>query len=163
MVGRTNAVAKKPKYYLYKNGTEYTDRTGGWEIGLDKESNNPTLNKETDYLSFNSNNNSGWETGWFITTNEINLSRFTSLKILMDLESNDTHGDARFGITSSKSISADHFPPEIVEKRISISETQKIETLDITDINEGYVMVGALQGSSQARSVIAKYYEVWLE
>ena len=98
--GYAGKIAEGGKTYLYKDGDQCTNITGGWTI-------TPPEGAASGYeTSFNKNGclycgGQNSSTAYFITTNSINLSEYNRLVIEFYHESTATDANTQFGVTNN--------------------------------------------------------------
>ena len=166
----------KKKLYLYKDGNEYTENSGGWNFSK-VENRNSSFSKESNYLYLNSTPDSA--AGYFYTINKnINIANYNKLCIKSKICK--TGSTAHFSfiagqiiVNSNNSIDYSKFNDgKAIEFKDSTSycyternflttdiniENNRNLVLDISEINTvGGIYIYAYNGYE-------KIYEVWLE
>lgn len=149
------------KLYLYRNGDECEDVTGGW-IGSSGSQSSFTLTKNSDNIE---GKNSYCETGdiaRFGTTNTINLTGYSKMFIRHD-----------YGGTASKfrvgyKIGATALKPTtnlLQTSNLPNSSSSNINVLTEIDLSyDGdYCFVVTLDSGNVGETVYDKIYEIWLE
>ena len=86
------------KWYVYKDGDQYTDLTGGWV----KQSGTASITFGDNMITIDSKTSTNQPKGKVHTTNSINLSGFTSLKANITIKQyNATVSSASAGVHNS--------------------------------------------------------------
>lgn len=138
------------KLYLYRDGDECVDVTGGW-TGV--SANQVYAYKRDTYMEISTSSSNG--EALLETNNIINLTRYSTLHILYDRT--QTNYKVRMCITTDKQttgtittgtiITENHFPKTIV--------TGAEMELNVSSVESGYIVIN---GDNSA-----KFYKVWLE
>lgn len=135
--------------HLYEYGDQHDQITDGWTSSNYKAYGHNTTSQ------FNTNNIYIWGTnggpaGGVGTVNKIDLSKYTKLKLLYT--GTNTGGYANLSVLTNKSNDIINAP--LATATIPNGTSQTV-TLNITNINEGYIAVGT------SRQVYI--YDIWLE
>lgn len=86
------------KWYVYKDGDQYTDLTGGWV----KQSGTASITFEDNMITIDSKTSTNQPKGKVHTTNSLNLSGFTNLKANITIKQyNATVSSASAGVHNS--------------------------------------------------------------
>ena len=97
-VGASGESHTVDKWYVYKDGDQYTDLTGGWV----KESGTASITFGDNMITIDSKTSSNQPRAKVHTTNSINLSGFTSLKANITIKQyNTTVSSASAGVHNS--------------------------------------------------------------
>ena len=147
------------RFYLYKNGNEYTDITGGYvNTGTTGGS---MKNDGTSLVIKAERNSSGFKVCFANTNNTINLSNYSVLKIECSIDNSDsTKGHVTFGLHNSKGV----YPQtSAVVYRGGLDKG--IVSIDIKNINSSqYLIIRPLiEATSSSTHVTCKVYNIWLE
>lgn len=136
--------------YLYRYGEEYTDLTGGWD-GL------TSVSKNADNLLFTCNSSLN---GAFITHNKIDLTPYSTLKVLSKRYTGLANGAGAY-ISNLKSSLAEILSSSVASVSLTNDATNPQWTsLDVSALNgQYYVALGAFY-VSETRGAYA--YEVML-
>ena len=150
--GYTPPVSKN--IYLYNDGDECTDVTGGWDIKYNISSS--CFQRNSDNLSYTATTDS-WS--YCTSNNLIDLSKYSKLKMLADI--NISFGNqwnyAGFRLYSSKDWGTEYGE---AYKRDVGSVSDYILEMDISSISSAYVY---LYANSLSNGVSIKVKKVWLE
>ena len=164
----------EPKTYLYKEGEEYIELTGGWKKGASNITG--TLSKEENHLNLYCNSPNTYDQTWITcqTTNGIDISGYTKINYKYEIDhmisingkycSWITIGicDPMFESYSSNNILASL--NNVHSSDTDISKQIQIGTLDITGIDKiVYPTIGMMKWYNTNYVCNVKIYEIWLE
>ena len=165
LVGNVNMLDpyNENKLWLYNEGDEYTETTGGWTENLKI---NPSFwtggfsigTKTSTTLNIKSNNDRHVQS--FVPYNKINLTDYRTINIEFSSESRSgVSGNTALFIVSS--LSATSYIAELTVQSTTenISKNREIKTLDISKINASYY----LGISSLSIGFSTKIHKVWLK
>lgn len=164
-------IKTEPRTYLYNNGDECIETSGGWKaIEVDQADETaikkPTLTYNSDLkcLSAQLYGDTTVTRGGSITINKkIDYSQYKHINIVYT--ANLTHYNASNTIDFCKnhenvvSYEENYFANLCYEKPINIKKTYKNVKKKISDINSFYIYLQASQGETASINI----YEIWLE
>lgn len=152
-------------FYIYNQGNTYDSRTGGYEGKAWRQTSSsynakiPTIIYENTCIRINFQTEGS---GVFLTKIPIDITKFNTLKALVDLPAtSSTSGNYYFGLLSSNSAT---YWGSVVSNSISLrSTTTRTETTISVDIynttGDNYVMFA----QNYANAVNMTVYAIWLE
>ena len=147
------------KLYLYREGDECENVTGGW-IANNFE---VTPTKNDDHLSLVSTGNL-YSGGTFTTVNQIDITNFSYLKI--EYIFSGTNKKSFFAVRTSQIVDNNTVETDI-EKRVSVSitgsQTKVQDIMDVSDLTGSYFVELATRNHADAYSSTFNIYKVWLE
>lgn len=161
-------IKTEPRTYLYNNGDECIDITGGWEKAFSTYSG--TGEKKKGYLyCYSPEHRSVYSTYFFRTANKISIEGYKKIcfKVLVTVHNNGTGGHyAMFGIWDGKSYNYYNgsmiASPNGKMTQISVNINNDI-SVDIGDIKEETYIIGGISNGGHYDSISTNIYEVWLE
>lgn len=148
------------RWYLYDNGVDRTELTGGFTAkGIKLSSSNPctasspTVTKASDNVTLKQS--ASWKSGLWHTTNKVDLTGFSTMFAVVSNVSVGSDGDIGFSVHSGY---GSYYENNILaEKLFSTGSGKKTVELDISGISgKQYVSFYILSGTS---SVSCKIYE----
>ena len=148
-----------PPLYLYNEGDECIDITGGLVV---KHNHNGEYTKNSNYIYLygNSSLSGGYLT--LSTSNKIDLTKYSKIKILADILSVSTTG--RFEVYIKNSFGSYPWDNIVSSSAFKTVINSQILELDISTLNSiYYVCFGANAGSSGSGSVKVNIHKIWLE
>ena len=167
----TLTVKTQPRTYLYNNGDECTDITGGWKaIAVDEgegtTTKKPTLTYNSDLKCLNAQlygDSSGSNGGSITINNKIDYSQYKHLNIVYT--ANLTHYNASNIVDICKNHEnvvswADNVITSLCySEPINVKKRWKNNVKKINDINSFYIYLQSYYGTTTSINI----YEVWLE
>ena len=167
-ISQTKTIVTEKRIYLYSNGEEYTDITGGWVKAFSTYSG--TGEKKDNYLyCYSPINQNVFSTYYFKTTNKIDLEEYKSLcsEVSVTVHSNGSGGHfAKFGTWNGNDYqyygSMVREPDSSNYKRLDSGENQKI-SIDISNLKEKSCITAGITSGGANDSISANIYKVWLE
>lgn len=142
--------------FLYKNGLEHENLTGGW-IGGHHLTSNPTVIKNSTNLHVAIIAETG--SVYFTTKNKIDLTEIKTISVLWEVTGSSAVIEVRPDSTDEYFLNK----PNYVTERGGIQE-KKITSLQVDDIvGLQHIRVGVVNRYSSKVSVDAKIYAIWLE
>lgn len=157
------------KLWLYRDGDECSEVTGGWKDfikrnALDPETVYPTASFGATYIQFSGTDNLyGWGNKATFTSKILELSSYTKLFAKVTANHTNTQQSTIIGITSQNITWGTESIPQgslarSTDKNLVNHLTNYVIELDISTIAEGYVYV-----SGYGFKNTVKITEVWLE
>ena len=140
------------KLWLYKDGDEYTDVTGGF-VSHQGQSKPPTLTKTSSYMEYKAQSGS-YTSGNYGTNLPINVTDYSLLKFEVEtLNMGSTHYGCNFGLTTNKDMDS-----SVAAIQITTNKSKHIISLDISSISGlNYVY------SDTTYNNTSRIYKIWLE
>ena len=140
------------KLWLYKEGDEYTDVTGGF-VPHRAQSNPPTLTKTSSYMEYKAQSGS-YTSGHYGTNSPIDITDYSLLKFEVEtLNMGSTHYGCNFGLTTKKDMDS-----SVAAIQITTNKSKHIISLDISSISGlNYVY------SDTTYNNTSRIYKIWLE
>lgn len=167
---RTFKITTESRIYLYKEGNECTDITGGWERTV---YNTGSYTKESTYMNLYSYTPSGskyWN--GCNTTNKIKLEGYKTIYYEVEYDNNYLYNQTwmnwlGFGISAVDRLAGYddmYYRPSVSDGTQNlINQKQKVKQ-EIGDVKEGYVTLSFLKSFTLAPyGINLKIYNVWLE
>lgn len=141
------------RFYLYKDGDEFTSITGGWSTWTyGGASGIPTLTKNADNMVYSAPT-STYRAGSPNTVNKIDLTKYSVLGIEYMLT---TPANKAFGIYSALTKPGD----QVAGLTLTNTAVKKIDVLDISSINSQDYIAGYF--NTDSGGVTFTIYKVWL-
>jgi len=162
----STSIATESRMYLYNNGDECTEVTGGWNVSSYR--NNYSTRKNADNIYLYSNTRSGvWSSVSYSIQNAIDFAEYTTLKIICTAPTCSNGGGGAywtFGCDDQRAPTAGGPPTWDVKSISKQRSTEKVElSLDISSYNIiGYPGINVSAGGVSDR-VVMQMYEMWLE
>ena len=161
-------IKTEKRTYLYNNGDECIDITGGWEEAISTYSGRGA--KEDKYLyCYSPKHDSVYSLYFFKTKNKMSVEAYKKIgfKVNVTVHSNGTGGhNALFGAWDGKSYyyySATMISePKGLIKRISENFNQNV-IVNISNLEEATYITGGISSGGANDSISTNIYEVWLE
>lgn len=147
----TIKMAYEPMLYLY--GDECEDVTGGWRVG---DISGGTCEKDFNCIFLINNNN--WQS--LVTTNTIDLSPYSKVKVLLYLGSYD--GTPKFDLKITTNAGGDS--GTVAHNYVDLTIGEQIIEVDVSSLNSHYyvsLQPNATTTSDTSQVVIVE--KVWLE
>ena len=140
------------KLWLYKDGDEYTDVTGGF-VSHQVQSKPPTLTKTSSYMEYKAQSGS-YTSGHYGTNLPINVTDYSLLKFEVEtLNMGSTQYGCNFGLTTNKDMNS-----SVAAIQITTNKSKHIISLDISSIRGlNYVY------SDTTYNNTSRIYKIWLE
>ena len=165
LIDKVNELGDAP-LYLYKEGDECIDITGGFEaITLrDNGKGSITNTKETTYLYTSVQCSQALpKFAGYSTKNKINLSAYSRLIFEYDYSCNTSEINNRFGVINDKTTSSnisigDRF---IASSSTTVVGNKIISSVDISSIKSSYYISYACGYNNSIQTI--KMYNIWLE
>lgn len=128
--------------YLYNEGDECTDITGGWLTRVVSGSTTPSVTKKADRINITASRaaNATHNQAMVYTDYSIDISNAKFLCVDVVKNSGTPNGHFVIGVAESKTINSYNDPPKLIAYA-SISDTGTF-TLPVDNIDEGYALVG---------------------
>lgn len=167
-ISQTKTIVTEKRVYLYNNGEEYTDITGGWVKAFSTYSG--TGEKKDSYLyCYSPINQKVFSTYYFKTTNKIDLEEYKSIcsELSVTVHSNGSGGHfAKLETWNGNDYqyygSMIREPDSSNYKRIGAGKNQKI-SIDISNLKEKLYITAGITSGGADDSISADIYRVWLE
>lgn len=165
----TTEVTTQEKLYLYNNGEEYTETTGGWIKAFSTYSG--TGEKKNSYLyCYSPIHTEVFSTYYFRTTNKIDLEEYRKMycKVSVTVHRNGSGGHfAMFGTWNGSNYT--YYRGMIREPNMSnftilngtVSNRKVI--VDISELKDELYITAGISSGGAYDSISANIYEVWLE
>lgn len=167
-------IKTEPRTYLYNNGDECIETSGGWKaIEVDDGANDtvvkkPTLSYDTELKCLNAQiyADSGYdlESGSVTINNKIDYSKYKSINIVYTASLTQYNAGTIIGLYKNHE-NVLPFPNNKIKEGlcygtpININKTYTIVISTIKDFNSFYIYLQASQGETASINI----YEVWLE
>lgn len=159
-------IKTEPRTYLYNNGDECVDITGGWKaeaIGAGSYTNViPTLNTKVDSNHLNAqvtrSSSSGKSGGSITISNQIDYTEYKYIKIIYTASLTRYKSDVTVDLTSNP-ISSKLFTKLCYNNAISSKTKISIDISQIEELNNIYIY---LQAGAKTTANL-NIYELWLE
>lgn len=153
--GQSESVALLYELYLFDNGEQYTDTTGGW--GSNSENKNNTKFEIGNTLRIYSTSDSGRALTTLCTANKLNLSAFETVKFDLESTHDASSGTPYFALSVIDDIPAYLSEPNYAAVNKITTLTRQTVSLDISSVSGEYRV--ALTGSAGS----LKVYKIWAE
>ena len=151
--------APSPHLYLYKEGDECVDVTGGL---VQKYLYNGSLTKNSNHIYMKGNYGLSGGYATLSTTNTIELTRYTKLCALVDVLSISTRGS--FKLYVKQSFGDKPWDNNLGELGTTQIQNNMLLELDVTNFTGNYfVSFGTDGGSQGSGSVQVNVHKLWLE
>ena len=149
--------------YLYKEGDEYNDLTGGWIAGLSGGSGSQSKNTDHLYASVTPSS-VDLATRTYVTNSPIDVTNFTVLKVRCELskiphQSKNGRGVV-VGLISTKMNRTDTTAVALSRKSTQGESTLE---LDISLVSGSYYVAVQTFDGATTTSISSKTYEIWLK
>jgi len=164
MIGRTNACLNggTRRIYLYKDGNEYEELTGGWSKGGYTRGSGTFTKNATDMTLYT--NMSRGQTVSVLTNSKIDLTGFNSLCIDVTCTGQDAgHGIwSYFYIVASRDTTSDAPGKAAYVELNDISGIRRVYTINVLAISQSlYISVTSDTGLNSTQTI--KIHRIWLE
>lgn len=158
------------KLWLYREGDECKDISGGWDFGISQEHKNygsSSSNKENNCLKISIKSITAGFLAGFVTTNKIDLSGYSALKVEHTFEP-DTSGTNTFVVIHPTPIKIGDSGYNMFESPYTdvsaISTEPYISSVDISTIAESkYIAISGYVQASSGFTLNSRISKVWLE
>ena len=150
-------------YWLYKDGNEYVDVTGGFKQGGYIRGSSYSMTKNENFIELKASGTST-STVSFVNNNSIDFSKYSKLKVYsLNTTNNTASSQSVIAIrTSNSTISTS--ATDILARLILPHNSDKIHEIDISNVNSvGYIQCTADKWDATSVTNIFKIYKIWLE
>ena len=157
-----------PPLYLYKEGDECSDVTGGWEFGYMYNSaygitETPTMKKNTDniYMQQNQGSTSMGQRTHVITNNKIDVTNYSKLKIVLTINGAFENRICLTDVYQTGKITSYNGAIVVANTTKDTSVVMKEYELDISSISSSYYVNHSLHSVGGTKKTTI--HKIWLE
>lgn len=136
------------KNYIYKNGDEYTNLTGGWKVGVTEGSS--TAKKDTTSLYVSGNY--AYYGAYFQTVNKIDLTDYNFIIL-----KKTSQGYANFGLDTDEATNNENIYATILS-----SFNGNYAFLDVSSVTGSYYVRGYIRNNESDTVSNLRASEIWL-
>lgn len=165
LVGKVLDIGGKERVYLYNDGDECEDITGGWNSSWNKTdwTNRHMFSKESDKMLFNLTTSSTSTIASICPTNKINLTNYSKLFIEFNLLELDSSTDSRDFLICFIDGLTDLTYSQYVTMSDFVGAGKVTASFDISDVNGDKYVVPNIKQWASGKKMNVEIYKLWLE